>query len=610
MTGKIAIMTGLAFTFGVVVGVLFHLPGTTSPSTYRSGFDKERHGSPRILHGWREGFSSSESQLASGPYSSNSGRRRNGSGFRGESGIPGIVLGLKRIPEPWEDSVNRDYNDKGFVHSRNKARSNNSEPEDSAVIASYHNMDSLAAASLLKLEDTEATTTTRSGGDRKGKEVVRSKIISVLKDIKVVQLETDSLLNDIAKRRSESGLNLDTGYNNEGAPVQRAGSRYDSIKSRKSEGESSNILDKIAAEGTPMDNNVRNNIARKAVGLGESTKGELSTDHHLTDNRARPPGDQQSKPVDIVSGVFWSEELENLCPKGFRDEVYDQWREKVVKTSVVAVTEGCGRMQNRRLTFQDSSTACARYRPNTDQIQGEIYSYYLSRLLRINNVPPSVLVPVKASDKIWSGVGREIAMSQWGEDKLVVLTKWIEGLEPAYIPAELRGVTKSIHPHDVQLRNRSVSELCELVQCSDLIVFDYLTANLDRIVNNMFNQQWNSQMMSFPAHNLHKIKDSNTLVFLDNESGLFHGYRLLDKYSKYHEELLSSLCVFRERTVREIERLFLDDSLESELNQLLNSNESQGKNLPSMPEKNIQILKQRLQDVYEQIQKCQRISQR
>ncbi|XP_064610248.1 four-jointed box protein 1-like [Liolophura sinensis] len=609
MTGKIAMMTGLAFTFGVVVGVLFHLPGTTSPSTYRTGFDKERYGSPRILNAWREGLSSGENQLAGGQYSSNSDRRRNGSGFRSDSGIPGIVLGLKRMPEPWEDSVNTDYNDKGFIHSRNKPRSNNSESANSAVIGSYHNMDSLAAASLLNVEDTAVTTTTRSGGGKE-KEVVRSKIMSVLKDIRVVQLETDSLLNDIAKRRSQSGIDLDSGYSNEGVPVQRTDSRYDSIKSRKSEEESSNILDEIAAKGTPMDNNVRNNRAREAVGLGESTQGELPSDRQLTDNRVRPSEDQQSKPVDIVSGVFWSEELENLCPKGFRDEVYDQWREKMADTSVVAVTEGCGRMQNRRLTFRDSSTACARYRPNTDQIQGEIYSYYLSRLLRINNVPPSILVPVRVSDKIWAGVGREIAMSHWGEDKLVVLTKWIDGLEPAYIPAELRGMAKSIHPHDVQLLNKSISELCELVQWSDLIMFDYLTANLDRIVNNMFNQQWNSQMMSFPAHNLHKIKDSNILVFLDNESGLFHGYRLLDKYSKYHEEYISSLCVFRERTVREIERLFLDDSLERELNQLLNSNESQEENLPPMPDKNIQILKQRLQDVYEQIQKCQRITQR
>jgi hypothetical protein len=37
---------------------------------------------------------------------------------------------------------------------------------------------------------------------------------------------------------------------------------------------------------------------------------------------------------------------------------------------IVKMGDGCGRMQNRMLTFRDASKACARYRLNIDQMQG------------------------------------------------------------------------------------------------------------------------------------------------------------------------------------------------------------------------------------------------
>jgi four-jointed box protein 1 len=48
---------------------------------------------------------------------------------------------------------------------------------------------------------------------------------------------------------------------------------------------------------------------------------------------------------------------------------------------IVKMGDGCGRMQNRMLTFRDASKACARYRLNIDQMQGEIYSYYLKSVI-------------------------------------------------------------------------------------------------------------------------------------------------------------------------------------------------------------------------------------
>lgn len=304
----------------------------------------------------------------------------------------------------------------------------------------------------------------------------------------------------------------------------------------------------------------------------------------------------------FVSGIFWTKETENMCPSGFSFGDHTEWKEKVNSLKIVKMADGCGRMQNRMLTFRDATKACARYRLNTDQMQGEIYSYYLSKLLNIDNVPPSSLHLLDSKSDQWLSVRPEIANAQWPDDKVIIVTKWIDSLKPSFIPPEFRGEDKTLFPSS-ELNQKSKEIVCDLLQWSDLIIFDYLTANLDRIVNNMFNKQWNDQMMSSPAHNLEK-STSGALVFLDNESGLFHGYRLLDKYSSYHKSLLNSLCVFRNSTVSQIERLHLSGNVGEELHKLFTDSEPYHKYIPKIPRKNMQILQQRVEDIYNQIQQC------
>lgn len=190
----------------------------------------------------------------------------------------------------------------------------------------------------------------------------------------------------------------------------------------------------------------------------------------------------------------------------------------------------------------------------------------------------------------------------------VCLYRWLPDLSPSHIPTELREDDRRLHPvvdgEKGALGNKTHTELCDLLQWSDLIVFDYLTANLDRLVNNMFNRQWNAEMMNNPAHNLERTKGGG-LVFLDNESGLFHGYRLLDKYRGYHDALLSSLCVFRRSTARAVKALYQSGDVGRRLEETLKEGEIHHKQLPSMPDKNVTQLKERLQKVYEQIVKCE-----
>lgn len=308
----------------------------------------------------------------------------------------------------------------------------------------------------------------------------------------------------------------------------------------------------------------------------------------------------------LVNGVVWSTDVEDACPSGFHAREVASWRRKARDTQIVRVEEGCGRMQNRLVTFRDASKACARYRLNADQMQGEVYSHYLARLLNITNLPPAILLPVNTLSDQWRAVHLDVTMAQWADGRLVVLTQWLEGLTPAHIPQELRSDTRRLHPTRQVLAGKTGPELCELLQWSDLIVFDYLTANLDRLVNNMFNKQWNADMMNNPAHNLEKRQDG-TLVFLDNESGLFHGYRLLDKYHDYHEALLASLCVFRERTARAVKALHRAGGVGQELHKLMAESEQHHRLLPPIPDNNARVLKVRLARVYDQIVKCEQL---
>jgi four-jointed box protein 1 len=136
-------------------------------------------------------------------------------------------------------------------------------------------------------------------------------------------------------------------------------------------------------------------------------------------------------------------------------------------------------------------------------------------------------------------------------------------------------------------------------------VFDYLTANLDRVVNNMFNLQWNAAMMDSPAHNLERNSKTGNLVFLDNESGLFHSYRLLGRYSNYHDELLRSLCVFRKKTAAVVSRLHKSRDIGAVLQTTFERGEPLARHLPRIPFNNIQTLQSRIDAVYQQITHCQ-----
>ncbi|XP_037045788.1 extracellular serine/threonine protein kinase four-jointed [Bradysia coprophila] len=354
---------------------------------------------------------------------------------------------------------------------------------------------------------------------------------------------------------------------------------------------------------------------------------------------------QDGDPHGIVDDdIYWSEKIEKSLPQGFSKQQTDDWNEYVATAAVTKLEIGCGRMQNRMVVFQDGKKACARYRQNTDQIQGELFSFFLGQLLNLSNLAPSAASVIDLRSHTWQSATNDIQNAQWKSFKPVVLTKWLPDLESAGIPKPFQPLERHLNKMDIhnisldldlpkpqrnllerlmpsknassaqtvliptELSEKALSRFIELAQWSDLIVFDYLIANLDRVVNNLYNFQWNADIMAAPAHNLAKQIDSDLLVFLDNESGLLHGYRLLKKYEAYHGLLLDNLCIFRRPTIKALQQL-RENGVGNELQNVFERTtiSSVRDVLPSLPEKSIKILNDRIDRVLGQVQKCQEV---
>lgn len=383
----------------------------------------------------------------------------------------------------------------------------------------------------------------------------------------------------------------------------------------------------IAEEILSTEDNNGKHISVEFVQHGELLMGDDDPDGVLKDD------------------IFWGPTIENAIPKGFDKDEAEEWNNYVDRGVVIRLEAGCGRMQNRMVIFEDGKRACARYRQNTDQIQGELFSFYLGQLLNLTNLAPSTASIIDLNTDLWSSAAQDISSALWKDSRPVVLTKWVPDLEPAGIPLPFQPLERHLNKLDVRnitlgldtpkpqrglldrlgaaknndnqqqvrssntpINDKTLSRLIELAQWSDLIVFDYLIANLDRVVNNLYNFQWNADIMAAPAHNLARQSDSQLLVFLDNESGLLHGYRLLKKYEAYHGLLLDNLCVFRQPTIDALQKL-RDHGVGKKLQNLFEKSTSLSTRdvLPPLPDKSIKILIDRIDRVLGQVQKCREL---
>ncbi|KAM9755000.1 four-jointed box protein 1 [Menidia menidia] len=339
------------------------------------------------------------------------------------------------------------------------------------------------------------------------------------------------------------------------------------------------------------------NVTNQPVSVG-------SRDYHVNgDNRSAQRENPVKKGSPVDDGIFWSKWLEDLLPAGFTEEYAEDWRQKARTSRVVKLEPGCGRISNQLATFADGTKACVRYGINADQVQGETLTYYLARLLGIRNLPPLVLSQLDGESEQWADVRSRIESLQWSGRAVVSLTEWISNLTGVVTPAPLRQESSGLHATLEGLNNKTTEELLELMQWTDLIIFDYLTANFDRLVSNLFSLQWDSRVMERETNNLLKTSKGD-LVFIDNEAGLVHGFRVLDMWEKYHASVLNSLCVFRKRSTQRVAELHRRGDSRQRLLELYRHSEPLSQELGFLSDEHAGVLQDRIDRLHEHISHC------
>ncbi|AWP08705.1 putative four-jointed box protein 1 [Scophthalmus maximus] len=340
------------------------------------------------------------------------------------------------------------------------------------------------------------------------------------------------------------------------------------------------------------------NLSHRAVPAGS---GGYRT-HEDDKGSTRREGPVQSG-FPVEDGIFWAEWLEDLRPVGFTEEYARGWRERARTYRVAKLEPGCGRISNQLATFADGTKACVRYGINADQVQGETLTYYLASLLGITNLPPLVLSQLNSDSEQWGAVRAQIDGLQWSERAVVSLTQWVSNLTGVVTPAPLRQESGGLHPALGELRSKSTAELLELLQWTDLIAFDYLTANFDRLVSNLFSLQWDPRVMERETNNLLRTARGD-LVFIDNEAGLVHGFRVLDMWERYHRTVLSSVCVFRRRTARRVAELHGRGDARKRLLELYRDSEPWSVDLGFLSDEHAAVLQDRIGRLHEHILHC------
>nr|XP_056707899.1 four-jointed box protein 1 [Euleptes europaea] len=320
-------------------------------------------------------------------------------------------------------------------------------------------------------------------------------------------------------------------------------------------------------------------------------------------------GQEQPWGWPVRGGVFWSRALEAAVPAGFSAGEAASWLRAARSARVVSLERGgCGRGSNRLAVLSDGSRACVRYGINAEQVQGEALCYHLAELLGIQaRLPPLALARVEARGGQWAAVREELRGAHWAEGAVVSLARWVDNLTDVVAPLPWRAQAgrrpqPALAP--AQLRGLAPAQLAELVQWGDLILFDYLTGNFDRLASNLFSLQWDARVMQRATSNLLRGPDGG-LVFLDNEAGLGHGYRLLAVWDQYNEPLLRSVCLFREATAQRLRELHRRRNAAAELRRLYRAREPLAQALGFLSHRQAQLLQDRVDLVHRHILHCQ-----
>ncbi|ESP00935.1 hypothetical protein LOTGIDRAFT_238416 [Lottia gigantea] len=312
--------------------------------------------------------------------------------------------------------------------------------------------------------------------------------------------------------------------------------------------------------------------------------------------------------------------------KGLSNDQFSSWTENVrhqpVKDLKLPTWNKCGRDKNRYVVLKDGTALCARYRhPLNKLVLGEVLSFYLSKLLKMDNVPAVVLSQLNQSSHQWNQ--HNLTAVDWQTDQYVALIQWIPDMDTrqsyVYMPSQiLEGLESKSVVDVVSLAddNLTPTVLSQLVQWGSMIIYDYLTANYDRVgsmQDGAFREK-DPSILKEHIRNLRKSVKTSKLWLIDNESGLLDAYDLLYKsgqngkqFVTFHQQMLQTMCIFEKPLVKAIRSLHNTPEPYQTLENFARQHEPL---LDQVPKDNSYSLfktmfSKRLTDVYEWIQFCQ-----
>ncbi|XP_045191356.2 four-jointed box protein 1-like isoform X2 [Mercenaria mercenaria] len=233
----------------------------------------------------------------------------------------------------------------------------------------------------------------------------------------------------------------------------------------------------------------------------------------------------------------------------------------------------CGRQLNALITLKDGTTMCAKYRGKY-KAYGEVLTFYLSRLLHMNNVPLAFLVKTNATSVFWKQVN--ISSLSWEENQIVTLIEWISNSSKTRLPPIIYDAFIKRQPitgrtiSSSNIIDKTPEGIAEIVQWGTVILLDFLTAHLDRYVRINFAEGRGHHPSFSSNYTKNLIHSKNGKIWLiDNESTFFLSY-FLTKCAKYncvarrlrfYEVVLKTVCVFQRSVVNALMRQLRNGSI-------------------------------------------------
>ncbi|XP_077865644.1 LOW QUALITY PROTEIN: four-jointed box protein 1-like [Saccoglossus kowalevskii] len=279
----------------------------------------------------------------------------------------------------------------------------------------------------------------------------------------------------------------------------------------------------------------------------------------------------------VQDGIFWSEELMQMTPKGPSvREIYNiSSKFQISNLNVTHTNErfcsDWSSRNNSRVTLSDGSQWCARYKPPC-YILGELMAYYFSLMMHMNYIPPVMLTKPDPSTPQWGSelVKTFLNKSEWDSNNIITMTKWIPKLSRRQVPNIMRYGDRLLHIDNPMFSNVTQHELFSLIAYSDAAVLDYLMAESDRLLF-LHRHKFKSGGTNKKIHNLF-FDENGKAWMLDNEMSFFLGQTVQTPAYAPLIGLLKSVCIFRRQTVEMVSKLHAHENVPRLLWEVVNEN--------------------------------------